>query len=50
MPGSPQPLSPTPPVAANPVPEVVRIELHTLGVGGGYSKSDVTRFAEVLTG
>jgi len=26
------------------------LELHTLGVGGGYTQSDVTRFAEVLTG
>jgi len=26
------------------------LELHTLGVGGGYSQTDVTTFAEVLTG
>jgi len=26
------------------------LELHTLGVGGGYSQSDVTSFAEVITG
>ncbi len=26
------------------------LELHTLGVGGGYTQSDVTSFAEVLTG
>jgi uncharacterized protein (DUF1800 family) len=26
------------------------LELHTLGVGGGYSQSDVTTFAEVITG
>jgi uncharacterized protein (DUF1800 family) len=26
------------------------LELHTLGVGGGYTQSDVTTFAEVLTG
>ncbi|MBV9345295.1 MAG: DUF1800 domain-containing protein [Gammaproteobacteria bacterium] len=26
------------------------LELHTLGVGGGYTQNDVTRFAEVLTG
>ena len=26
------------------------MELHTLGVGGGYTQSDVTAFAEVLTG
>jgi len=26
------------------------LELHTLGVGGGYSQQDVTTFAEVLTG
>jgi uncharacterized protein (DUF1800 family) len=26
------------------------LELHTLGVGGGYSQSDVTAFARVLTG
>lgn len=26
------------------------LELHTLGVDGGYTQSDVTRFAEVLTG
>ena len=26
------------------------LELHTLGVGGGYSQSDVTEFARVLTG
>lgn len=26
------------------------LELHTLGVGGGYTQADVTRFAEVLTG
>jgi uncharacterized protein (DUF1800 family) len=26
------------------------LELHTLGVGGGYSQQDVTTFAEVITG
>jgi uncharacterized protein (DUF1800 family) len=26
------------------------LELHTLGVGGGYSQADVTTFAEVITG
>jgi uncharacterized protein (DUF1800 family) len=26
------------------------LELHTLGVGGGYTQADVTSFAEVLTG
>src|SRR5580704_12169495 len=26
------------------------LELHTLGVGGGYTQADVTTFAEVLTG
>ncbi len=26
------------------------LELHTLGVGGGYSQTDVTTFAEVITG
>ena len=26
------------------------MELHTLGVGGGYSQADVTTFAEVITG
>jgi uncharacterized protein (DUF1800 family) len=26
------------------------LELHTLGVGGGYSQKDVTTFAEVITG
>ncbi len=26
------------------------LELHTLGVGGGYTQSDVTTFAEVITG
>ena len=26
------------------------LELHTLGVGGGYSQNDVTTFAEVITG
>ena len=26
------------------------LELHTLGVGGGYTQTDVTTFAEVLTG
>jgi len=26
------------------------LELHTLGVGGGYSQSDVTTFAKVITG
>ena len=26
------------------------LELHTLGVGGGYTQGDVTSFAEVLTG
>jgi len=26
------------------------LELHTLGVDGGYTQSDVTRFAEILTG
>ncbi|MBV8404066.1 MAG: DUF1800 domain-containing protein [Gammaproteobacteria bacterium] len=26
------------------------LELHTLGVGGGYTQQDVTRFAQVLTG
>ncbi len=26
------------------------LELHTLGVGGGYSQGDVTTFAEVITG
>jgi uncharacterized protein (DUF1800 family) len=26
------------------------LELHTLGVDGGYSQADVTRFAEILTG
>ncbi len=26
------------------------LELHTLGVGGGYSQADVTNFAKVLTG
>jgi uncharacterized protein (DUF1800 family) len=26
------------------------LELHTLGVGGGYTQADVTAFAEVLTG
>lgn len=26
------------------------LELHTLGVGGGYSQSDVTAFARILTG
>jgi uncharacterized protein (DUF1800 family) len=26
------------------------LELHTLGVGGGYTQADVTRFAQVLTG
>ncbi len=26
------------------------LELHTLGVGGGYTQSDVTSFAQVLTG
>ena len=26
------------------------LELHTLGVAGGYTQADVTRFAEVLTG
>ena len=26
------------------------LELHTLGVGGGYTQTDVTRYAEVITG
>jgi len=26
------------------------LELHTLGVGGGYTQTDVTEFAEILTG
>ena len=26
------------------------LELHTLGVGGGYTQADVTTFAEVITG
>ena len=26
------------------------LELHTLGVNGGYSQADVTRFAEIITG
>ena len=26
------------------------LELHTLGVGGGYTQTDVTTFAEVITG
>src|SRR5256885_8003899 len=26
------------------------LELHTLGVGGGYTQTDVTAFAEVITG
>ena len=26
------------------------LELHTLGVGGGYTQADVTSYAEVITG
>src|SRR5438874_8682096 len=31
-------------------PAALRLELHTLGVGGGYTQADVTAFAEVITG